>query len=209
VTACQYWDVTTETTPTGQLLGYARVSTERQCLDRQLDAFAALGIPADRVWTEKMSGRRDDRPELAKLLAYARQGDTIVVKGLDRLGRRTLQVLATVQELRERGIALRILDLGVDVTTPIGQAMLQMLAAVSELEVNLTAERAAEARAARKARGIPVGRPRALSVDEEKRARTLHAAGEGVEAIRDALRRSDGSRPGRSTVYRALAMEDA
>src|SRR6478672_7818961 len=91
----------TVSTTTGAQLGYARVSTEHQSLDQQLDALTAAGVDADRVYTDKLSGAsaRAQRPGLAALLDYAREGDAIVVVGTDRLGRNAAEVMTTIREL--------------------------------------------------------------------------------------------------------------
>jgi DNA invertase Pin-like site-specific DNA recombinase len=95
----------TAPTSTGAQLGYARVSTEHQSLDQQLDALTAAGVDTDRVYTDKLSGAsaRAQRPGLDALLDYARQGDAIVVVGIDRLGRNAAEVMTTIRELGERG----------------------------------------------------------------------------------------------------------
>src|SRR4051812_2683778 len=97
------------TTTTSTQLGYARVSTEHQSLDQQTDALAAAGVESDRVYRDKLSGTstRQQRPGLAALLDYAREGDAIVVVGIDRLGRNAAEVMTTIRELGERGIVLR------------------------------------------------------------------------------------------------------
>ena len=91
----------TASTATGAQLGYARVSTEHQSLDQQLDALTAAGVDADRVYTDKLSGAsaRAQRPGLAALLDYAREGDAIVVIGIDRLGRNAAEVMTTIRDL--------------------------------------------------------------------------------------------------------------
>jgi len=87
--------------PAHAVLGYARVSTGHQVLDQQLDALAAAGVDG-RVFTDTMSGTRDDRPGLAELMAYARAGDTVTVVALDRLGRSLSGIVQTVKTLGER-----------------------------------------------------------------------------------------------------------
>ncbi len=91
-------------------LGYARVSTTKQSLDRQLDALAAAGIPNERIYADKKTGATVEREGLADLLKYARPGDTIVVHTLDRLGRNLREVLNLVHDLAERGIGVRSLS---------------------------------------------------------------------------------------------------
>jgi predicted site-specific integrase-resolvase len=86
-------------------LGYARVSTEHQSLDQQPDALAAAGVEESRVYSDQLSGTstRQERPGLAALLDYAREGDAIVVVGIDRLGRNAVEVMTTIRELGARG----------------------------------------------------------------------------------------------------------
>ena len=93
---------------TGTQLGYARVSTGHQSLDQQVDAFTAAGVETARVYSDKLTGMstREQRPALAALLDYAREGDAIVVVGIDRLGRNAAEVMTTIRELGERGIVL-------------------------------------------------------------------------------------------------------
>src|SRR6516164_4021404 len=101
--------MTTATAPTGVQIGYARVSTDHQSLDQQLDALTAAGVDPKRVYTDKLSGTstREQRPGLASLLDYARPRDAIVVVGIDRLGRNAAEVMTTVRDLRDRDIVLR------------------------------------------------------------------------------------------------------
>ena len=105
---------------TGTHLGYARVSTGHQSLDQQVDALAAAGVNAARVYSDKLSGTstRDQRPGLAALLDYAREGDAIVVVGIDRLGRNASEVMTTI---REREIVLRSLREGIDTSNTTGR----------------------------------------------------------------------------------------
>src|SRR6478736_1209628 len=99
----------TTATATGAQIGYARVSTDHQSLDQQVDALTAAGVNSERIYSDKLSGTstREQRPGLAALLDYARPGDAIVVVGIDRLGRNAAEVMTTIRELGERGIVLR------------------------------------------------------------------------------------------------------
>jgi DNA invertase Pin-like site-specific DNA recombinase len=110
-------------TVTGTHLGYARVSTEHQSLDQQTDALAAAGVESGRVYSDKLSGTstRQQRPGLAALLDYAREGDAIVVVGIDRLGRNAAEVMTTIRELGEREIVLRSLREGIDTSNATGR----------------------------------------------------------------------------------------
>jgi DNA invertase Pin-like site-specific DNA recombinase len=100
---------------TGTQLGYARVSNVHQSLDQQVDALITAGVDANRVYSDKLSGTstREQRPGVAALLDYAREGDATVVVGIDRLGRNAAEVMTTIRELGEHGILLRSLREGV------------------------------------------------------------------------------------------------
>lgn len=182
---------------THHVYGYARVSTSAQTLDQQRDALLAVGVT--RVFEDKLGGTRLDRPGLQDCLDRLRSGDTLVVVALDRLGRSTLQVLATLRDLHERQIVVRSLREGIDFGTPIGQAVAGILASVAELELNLIRERAAAAREAARARGRQTGRPRALAPEQEALARRMRESGEPVPVIARALGTS------RATIYRVTA----
>lgn len=110
-------------TLTGTQLGYARVSTGHQSLDQQVDALTAAGVDTARVYSDKLSGTstREQRAGLAALLDYAREGDAIVVVGIDRLGRNAAEVMSTIRELGERGIVLRSLREGIDTSNATGR----------------------------------------------------------------------------------------
>jgi DNA invertase Pin-like site-specific DNA recombinase len=189
---------------TGQLLGYARVSTGHQSLDAQTDALTAAGVDAARVYTDKLTGTstKEQRPGLAGLLDYARPGDTIVVVGIDRLGRSAAEVMTTVKTLLDVGVIIRALREGVDSSTPTGRAVLGIMASLAELELELGRERRAAAKASRKARDLPIGRPRALTADQIRQAEALRASGEPVPVIAETLGVS------RATLYRTLAEKE-
>jgi DNA invertase Pin-like site-specific DNA recombinase len=185
---------------TGTQLGYARVSTTHQSLDQQMDALTAAGVDAARVYTDKLSGTstRQQRPGLAALLDYARQGDAIVVVGIDRLGRNAAEVMTTIRDLGERGIVLRSLREGIDTSNAAGRMVAGVLASLAELELELGKERRAAARDARRARGQSIGRPKALSDERVALARRMHGSGESATTIAVTLGVS------RATVYRVL-----
>jgi DNA invertase Pin-like site-specific DNA recombinase len=110
-------------------IGYARVSTQDQSLDLQIDALVKAGC--ERIFKEKMSGMKDDRPQLLQLVEYAREGDVLVVYKLDRLGRSTKRLIELSEELQERGIELLSIRDSIDTTTAVGKAMFRMLAVLS------------------------------------------------------------------------------
>lgn len=186
---------------TGTQLGYARVSTGHQSLDQQTDALIAAGVVGDRVYSDKLSGTstREQRPGLAALLDYAREGDAIVVVGIDRLGRNAAEVMTTIRELGERGIVLRSLREGIDTSNATGRMIAGVLASLAELELELGRERRTAAREARKARGQAIGRPKALDAHKAALVQRMRAGGESASTIAAALGVS------RATVYRVLA----
>jgi len=190
--------------PTGKLLGYARVSTGHQSLDQQTDALAAAGVDSARLYSDKLTGTstREQRPGLAALLDYAREGDTIVVVGIDRLGRSAAEVMTTIRELGERQIILRSLREGIDTSNATGRMVAGVMASLAELELELQRERVAASKAARKSRGQSIGRPKALAADQAALARRMRDSGEPVPVIADAVGVS------RATLYRYLAEAD-
>jgi DNA invertase Pin-like site-specific DNA recombinase len=189
---------------TGTQLGYARVSTGHQSLDQQHDALTGAGVDAKRVYSDKLSGTstREQRPGLDALLDYAREGDAIVVVGIDRLGRNAAEVMTTIRELGERGIVLRSIREGIDTSNASGRMVAGVLASLAELELELGRERPTAARDARRARGQSIGRPKVLDKSKTALARRMHASGDSANTIASALGVS------RATVYRVLA-EDA
>lgn len=183
-------------TTNGYRLGYARVSTTKQHLDQQIDALEHHGV--DRIYTDKWTGRNNDRPGLRELLEHARPGDTVVVVALDRLGRSLTGIIETIAELQERDISVISLRENLDFTTPTGKMMASIFAALAEYEVDLKAERAAAAREAAAARGRHTGRPRSLTDEQVALARRMREAGESASTIAATFGVS------RATLYRAL-----
>jgi DNA invertase Pin-like site-specific DNA recombinase len=170
----------------GVTLGYARVSTTKQSLERQLDALAAAGINQQRTYSDKKTGATIDRPGLAALLGYARTGDVIVVHTLDRLGRNLREVLNLVHELAERGIGVRSIadPLPIDTTSEgMGRIAFLLIALFAEMERTFANERAAHARAVAEAKGRRVGRPIAHPAASIDYARLLHAQGASLGQI--------------------------
>lgn len=133
--------------------GYARVSTVEQNEARQVEALVAEGIPEERIFTDKASGKNTDRDGLRKLLNTVRAGDEIFIISLDRLARSTLDLLNIVKELEERGVFLRTKDGKINTTTPEGKFNLTILAAVAQLEREMMLERQREGIAIAKREG--------------------------------------------------------
>lgn len=176
----------TEPTRTSVLLGYVRVSTQKQSLERQLAALAAAGVERSRIYADKRTGANSERDGLTALLGYARPGDTIVVHTLDRLGRNLRDVLNIVHDLAEQGIGVRTLadPIAIDTTDDgMGRIAFLFLALFAEMERTFTAERAAHARSVAEAAGRPTGRPVAHSPAAIDYARKLRAEGDSLGTI--------------------------
>ncbi len=174
----------------GALVGYARVSTADQVLDRQLDALAEVGC--SKVFSDRgVSGARTVRPGLTDALAYLRPSDTLVVQSLDRLGRRTADLLRLIADLDERGVAIRILNLGVDTGTPAGRMVLTVMAALAQMEKEILAERTRDGLAAARARGRRGGRPPSLTAEQVEHLHALAEQGHSAAGIARILGTSD------------------
>ena len=149
------------TTGSRARVGYIRVSTVSQTLDQQNDALAKAGV--SKTFSDTMSGARDDRPGLAALMEYVREGDTVVVWKLDRLGRNTLHILETVKALTDHGVTMISVTDGIDSSTAAGRMMIGVLGSLAEYERELVRERSALKRAVSRANGTRFGRPRKVA----------------------------------------------
>lgn len=189
----------------GHTYGYARVSTADQEVTLQMDALAAVGC--DRVFVDRASGARSDRPELARLLELLLPGDTVVVWRLDRLGRSLRDLLDLIDGLEKAGVGFRDLSQsGLDTTTPNGRLVFTVFAALAEFERALVRERTLAGLAAAAARGRKGGRPSAVTGDQAAAARAIVADGGSIRsaagvlgvsrsALHRALRELDGGMP--------------
>lgn len=181
-------------------IGYARVSTADQELGLQLDALNAGGC--ERIFEEKASGAKADRPILAETLAYLRPGDTLVVWRLDRLGRSLKHLIATVTGLEERDVAFASVTEGLDTSTPGGKLVFHIFGALAEFERAMIRERTIAGLIAARARGRIGGRPRALTPEQIRLVRKMQdEADNSVQGIADVFGVS------RATIYRALEIE--
>ncbi|MBC5994004.1 recombinase family protein [Pontibacter cellulosilyticus] len=183
-------------------IGYARVSTQDQKLELQLDALTGAGC--EQVYREKKSGKNKERPELEKMIAHLRPGDTVVVWKLDRLGRSLRDLIDLVAEFRERGVDFVSLQDGINTATPTGRFTFNVFASLAEFERELIRERTKAGLDAAKARGRRGGRPQGLSkaaLEKANSARILFDTGtKTVEEIAQILSIS------RATCYRYLAL---
>jgi DNA invertase Pin-like site-specific DNA recombinase len=183
------------------LIGYMRVSTDgdRQVMDLQRDGLLAAGVDERHLFEDRASGSRDDRAGLVKALAFLKPGDCLVVWKLDRLGRSLSHLLATVNELKERGVAFRSLTEQMDTTTPQGELLFHVFGALAQFERSLTQERVRAGLAAARRRGRRGGRP--VAIDAEKMAAVVAALEGG--ATKAAVCRTFGIK--RSTLIDSLA----
>lgn len=165
-------------------IGYARVSTEDQHLTAQIEQLTAVGC--DRIYKEKVSGVKRDRPELTAMLDYVREGDTVVCCKLDRIARSTVHLLEIVETLEKKGVAFKVLNLGMDTTTPTGKLMVTMLGAIATFEREMMLERQREGIATAKEKGVYTGRKPTARAKTADVLRLLEQ-GMGKQAIADTL----------------------
>jgi len=152
-------------------IGYARVSSDDQNLDLQRDALRLAGC--ERVYEEKESGGKVDRPELLRLFEALRPGDTLVVWRLDRLGRSLKHLIETVEQLETVGVGFQSVTEAIDTTTSGGKLVFHIFAVLAEFERTLIRERTRAGLKAARARGRQGGRPRLLSEDKRRMAQAL------------------------------------
>jgi DNA invertase Pin-like site-specific DNA recombinase len=179
------------------LIGYARVSTTEQTLDLQKDALQKAGCGT--MFTDTMSGAKEDRPGLDQTLSYLRPGDTLVVWRLDRLGRSLRHLIETITTLNERDIGFKSITENIDTTTSGGKLIFHIFGALAEFERDIIKERTQAGLLAARARGRVGGRPRALTAQERAIAQTLYAdPNKSIKDICHTLRIS------RRTLYRYI-----
>ncbi len=175
-------------------VGYARVSTHEQNLSLQKDALRQAGC--GKIFNDQVSGAKVKRPGLQKAKAYVREGDTLVVWRLDRLGRSLKHFIETVTVLEERGVGFQSLQESIDTTTSGGRLVFHIFGALAEFERNLIQERTRAGLAAARARGRQGGRPRAM--DAKKQALLFKLYDERQHTIKEICGVLDVSR---STLY--------
>jgi DNA invertase Pin-like site-specific DNA recombinase len=160
------------------LIGYMRVSKSdgTQTLDLQRDALLTAGVAPERIYADRASGRKDDRPGLATCLQALQPGDTLVVWKLDRLGRNLKHLVSVVDDLQQRQVGFKVLaasGVQIDTTTANGRLVFGIFAALAEFEAELIRERTRAGLAAARARGRRGGRPRKMT---QETLRTAMAA---------------------------------
>lgn len=182
------------------LIGYARVSTAEQDLALQLDALHAAGCT--RIFEDRISGAKVERPGLSAALEYLREGDTLVIWKFDRLGRSVRHLIDTVGDLERRGIGLRSLTEAVDTATPGGRLLFHIFGALAQFERDLIVERTSAGLRAAEARGRKGGRRPVITPDKLERARMHIAAG---LTVREAAARM---KVGKTALYKALGQAE-
>lgn len=184
----------------GLLIGYARVSTNDQKLDLQMDALHAAGVHPDRIYTDKASGGPGaKRPGWAAAMKACRSGDTLVVWKLDRIGRSLMEVLAVFERLNAKGAGVKVLTEQIDTGTAMGRFVMHILAALAEMERGLIRERTMAGLAAGKARGRVGGRKPSLTAEKAEQAIAMLQAGNSPTKVAKAVG------VGKSTIYARIA----
>ncbi len=178
------------------IFGYARVSTEQQNLDRQLDALKKYGC--DLIYNEKMTGTRRDRPELTKLLDRVTEGDTVVIESLSRLGRSTKDLIELTEIFEKKGVHLVSLKESIDTSTSTGKLLFTLMSAIAQFERDVIADRTREGLRSARARGRTGGRPR---TDPEKVKKAVKLYNTGQYSVRE-IEELTGVK--KATLYRAL-----
>jgi DNA invertase Pin-like site-specific DNA recombinase len=178
-----------------RLFGYARVSTSHQSLAIQLKALEAAGVKKNRLFSDKESGRHANREGLNLLRLKIEEGDVILVKKLDRLGRDTADMIQLIKEFDQMNVVVRFLDDGISTEGTMGKMVVTILLAVAQAERQRILERTNEGRIEAKANGVKFGRKRSIN-----RVKVLHLYQEGVGVTNIAKRMNIG----RSTIYKLL-----
>lgn len=182
------------------IFGYARVSTEQQNLDRQLDALRKYGC--DVIYNEKMTGTKRDRPELDKVLDRMTEGDTVVIESLSRLGRSTKDLIELTELFQSKGVHLVSLKESIDTSTSTGKLLFTLMSAIAQFERDVIADRTREGLKSARARGRMGGRPR-TDTDAIKKAIKLYRTQQySIKEIEELT----GVK--KSTLYRNLPRDD-
>lgn len=181
-----------------RIFGYARVSTSQQSLDIQINALKKEGVKKNRIFSDKATGSKMERPGLETLRIKVEDGDLILVTKLDRLGRDTADMINLIKEFDEMGVAVKFLDDGISTEGAMGKMVVTILAAVAQAERHRIMERTNEGRIIAKTKGVKFGRNRTI---DRTKLRQLRQNGMGATEISKELKIS------RSVVYKILNAE--
>ncbi|GHV13449.1 recombinase family protein [Clostridia bacterium] len=165
------------------VFGYARVSTEAQNLDRQLDMLKKYGV--DKIYNEKMTGTKRDRPELTKLLDRMTEGDTVVVESLSRLGRSTKDLIELTELFHSKGVNLVSLKESIDTGTSTGKLLFTLMSAIAQFERDVIADRTVEGLKAARVRGRTGGRPRTNAENVKKAVKLYNTQQYSIKEIEE------------------------
>ena len=177
-------------------IGYARVSTNSQELHRQVDMLKNYGV--EKIYQEKITGTKKDRPELNRMKDALRKGDVVVIESLSRLGRSTKDLLAIIEEWEKQGIKVVSLKEQIDTDTPTGKLLLTVLSAISQFERDIIVQRTTEGLKAARARGRSGGRPKVDRKALEKAIKLYEANTHSIKEITEICGISQ------ATLYRAI-----
>ncbi|MGY3571528.1 recombinase family protein [Vibrio paucivorans] len=178
-----------------RLFGYARVSTSQQSLDIQIKALKSAGVKPSKIFSDKVSGNTQNRKGLELLQMKVEEGDVILVKKLDRLGRDTADMISLIKLFDGMGVAIKFLDDGISTEGEMGKMVVTILSAVAQADRHRILERTNEGRIEAKLKGIRFGRERSI---DRKLLLALHEDGIGATQISRQLKIA------RSTVYKIL-----
>ena len=178
-----------------RLFGYARVSTSQQSLDIQINSLKNNGVKSNRIFTDKISGSHTNREGLQLLRVKVEEGDVLLVKKLDRLGRDTSDMIQLIKEFDSMGVAIRFLDDGISTEGTMGKMVVTILSAVAQAERQRILERTNEGRAEAQAKGVKFGRKRTVD-----RGKVIQMKEQGVGPTEIAKNLGIG----RSTIYKLL-----
>ena len=180
------------------IFGYARVSTEQQNLDRQIDSLKKYGC--DVIYNEKITGTKRDRPELEKLLDRITEGDVVVITELSRLGRSTKDLIELTELFHNKGVHLVSLKEQIDTATATGKLLFTLMSAIAQFERDVIADRTREGLVAARARGRKGGRPKTNSESIKKALKLYHTNQYTIREIEELT----GVK--KATLYRSLKL---
>lgn len=175
------------------LIGYARVSTDEQNLDAQIDALIRAGVCSENIFSEKLSGVATRRPERDAAIKQCRPGSTLVVTKLDRVGRSLYDLLTLIRSLDADGIGFKSLGDTIDTTTPIGKVVLAVLGAFAEFERDLIRQRTVAGVRAAQERGMKFGPPTKMTADVRQRVEAAIMAGATVKEAAKAVKLAEST----------------
>lgn len=184
------------------LIGYARVSTRDQNLDMQLKALEEAGC--EKIYTDKVSGKKEDRIGLNKLFEYIRSGDTLVVYKLSRLSRSLLGIISIINKLKRKNINIKVLTQNIDTRTPEGKLFFHMIAAFNEFQRELIVDNINAGLQVARENGVKLGRPTVITEEKRNLVMALLRDTEHYPFISDVIRASGMTRP---TFYRHFSTD--